>query len=133
MSSLLTRLWDDLLGRAGGPMRLRLILQPAMAAFLAFRAGWKDARDRKTPYLATVVTDRSQRKSLLREGLQDIGKVLIAAVVLDLIYQIVVLHRFYPGETLIVATVLALVPYLLIRGPANRLARRRRDAASAPR
>ena len=31
---------------------------------------------------------------------------------------------FYPGEALIVALLLAFVPYLLIRGPAARIARR---------
>jgi hypothetical protein len=34
---------------------------------------------------------------------------------------------FYPGEALIVALLLAFVPYLLIRGPAERIARRWMD------
>jgi hypothetical protein len=32
-------------------------------------------------------------------------------------------NTLYPGEALIVAIVLAFIPYLLIRGPAARLAR----------
>ena len=45
-----------------------------------------------------------------------------AAVVLDLVYQVVVLRFFYPGEAIIVAMVLALVPYSLVRPVVNRLA-----------
>jgi hypothetical protein len=42
---------------------------------------------------------------------------------LDAIYQIVI-HRFiYPLELLFTATLLALVPYFLLRGPVNRIAR----------
>jgi hypothetical protein len=46
----------------------------------------------------------------------------------------IVLRWFYPGEALIVAFILACVPYLLLRGPVNRMGRRwqRRAAASGP-
>ena len=51
------------------------------------------------------------------------------AIIMDAIYQWIVQKWIYPGELIIVAIVLALVPYLLIRGPVNRIARRfmRRD------
>ena len=39
-------------------------------------------------------------------------------------YQYLVLNTFYPGETLVVALLLAFVPYLLLRGPIERVARR---------
>jgi hypothetical protein len=50
---------------------------------------------------------------------------------MDAIYQFLVLRWFYPGEALVTAFVLAVLPYLLIRGPAARIARHwnRRDAA----
>jgi hypothetical protein len=38
---------------------------------------------------------------------------------LDVIYQLKVNHSIYPGETLMVA--IALAPYLVVRGPINRL------------
>ena len=66
----------------------------------------------------------SSRRELLRESWQDIAKVFLAAVIIDLIYQIMELRWFYPEEALIVATCLALLPYLLLRGPINRIARR---------
>ena len=35
-----------------------------------------------------------------------------------------ILKTFYPGEALIISLVLAFLPYVLIRGPATRIARR---------
>ena len=43
---------------------------------------------------------------------------------MDVIYQFMVLKTFYPAEALIIALMLAFVPYLLIRGPVTRIARR---------
>jgi hypothetical protein len=36
------------------------------------------------------------------------------------VYQLIEFHWVYPGETLIVAIVLAIIPYFLLRGPINR-------------
>ena len=51
---------------------------------------------------------------------------------MDAIYQFIVLRWFYLGEALVTAFVLAVLPYLLIRGPTARIARRwnRRGAAN---
>ncbi len=49
------------------------------------------------------------------------GKVFLVAVVLDLIYQITVLHGIHPFQTLIVAILLALVPCVIVRGIGNRI------------
>ena len=38
MEELFTRFWEDLVGRVGGPMTFRLILQPIMAIIFAIRA-----------------------------------------------------------------------------------------------
>jgi len=61
----------------------------------------------------------------LRSGWKSVGRILILGIVMDVIYQIIVFRRFYPVEALVVAAVLALVPYLLIRGPVTRIARRK--------
>ena len=45
------------------------------------------------------------------------------AVVLDAIYQIVTHKWIYPLELLLTATLLAILPYVLIRGPVTRIAR----------
>jgi hypothetical protein len=48
----------------------------------------------------------------------------LVAATLDAIYQLII-HRFiYPLELLFTATLLALVPYFVLRGPVNRIARR---------
>lgn len=110
--------------RVGGPMTFRLILQPTMATLLAVRAGLKDAREGRPPYLWTLLTDPSQRVDFLLDGWRSIGRVFVLAVIMDLIYELVMGRPFYPLETLIVAIVLAVMPYLLLRGPVNRIARR---------
>ena len=46
------------------------------------------------------------------------------SIALDIIYQIIVHQFIYPLELLFTATLLALVPYFVLRGPANRVARR---------
>jgi len=125
MEELIMRGWEGLVDRVGGPMTFRLILQPLMAALLALRAGLKDAREGRPPYLWTMLTEPAQRVDLLREGWRSVARVFILAVVMDLIYEWVMGRWFYPFETLTVAILLAVVPYVLLRGPVNRLARRR--------
>jgi len=62
---------------------------------------------------------------MLRDGWKSVGWVFLLGVVLDAVYPFIVLRWFYPVEALLVAIILALVPYLLIRGPVNRIARRK--------
>ena len=102
-------------------MTFRLILQPAMALFLAIRSGLKDAKLGNPPYFWTLLTNPAHRRDMLRDGWKSVGKVFVLAVVLDVVYQIIVLHFVYPGEALIVAFVLAIVPYVVLRGLVTRL------------
>jgi hypothetical protein len=127
MDELVLRIWDHLVARVGGPMSFRLVLQPAVAIILAIRAGVHDARAGRPAYFWTILTNPDDRRDLLREGWTAVAKVFLAAVVIDVVYQLVVLRWVYPGEALLVAFLLACVPYLLIRGLANRLARSRRS------
>ena len=124
MHDLLTRFFGNLTGRVGGPMSFRLVIQPLVATFLAVRAGLKDARQGKPIYGWTVFTDPVYRRELLHAGWKDVAKVYVVAVILDCIYQIIVARWIYPGEALVVAAILAILPYLFIRGPVNRIARR---------
>jgi hypothetical protein len=132
MEEMIVRGWTNIVSRFGGPMTFRVILQPAMAALLALIAGLRDARENRPPYLWTLLTDSSQRGDLLRHGWKAIGRVFVLAIIMDTIYQLIVLRWLYPLELLIVAILLAVVPYLLLRGPVNRVASwwyRRRKAA----
>ena len=123
MEELETRMWGDLLARLGGSMTFRLILQPMMAAFFAIHDGLRDAHEKKSAYFWSIVSNPSHRRDLLREGWKAISKVFILAFVLDVVYQYLAFRWFYPGEALMVAFGLAFIPYLLIRGPVNRVAR----------
>ena len=123
MEELFTRLWNDLIGRIGGPMSFRLILQPAMALIFAFRDGLKDAREGRPAYFYSLFTQPENRRRQLREGFKAVSRVFALAIVIDFIYQVIVLRWFYPLQALIVAFVLAFLPYILLRGPVNRIAR----------
>jgi hypothetical protein len=122
MEEILTHLWKVLVGQLHGPLAFRLILQPSVAVILAIRAGLGDARAGRPAYFWAVLMDLDHRKDLLREGWKDVGKIFVLAVVLDVICQLIVFRWLYPGEALLVASVLAILPYLVVRGPVNRIA-----------
>ena len=124
MREILERVWENLIGRSTGPMNFRLIIQPTVAIILAVRAGLADARLGRPAFLWAAVTNPSYRPELLREGWKDIGKVFLFAVILDTIYQLIVQSGVYLGEVVIVATILAIIPYVLVRGPVTRIRRR---------
>jgi hypothetical protein len=123
MSDILQRIVDHLAERVSGPLHFRLFLQPVVAATFAILDGRKDARTGGPAYLWTVFTDPARRPELLRDGWKSVGRVFLLAVIIDAVYQWMAVKFFYPGEALIVATILALVPYLLLRGPASWLFR----------
>ena len=127
MRDMILRALTNLAARVGGPMTFRIILQPLMASIFAFRDGLKDAREGRPPYLWTLITDPSQRVDLIRQGWAAVGRVFILAIVMDVIYQLIVVGWIYPFETLTVSILLAVIPYLLIRGPVNRMVRSRQN------
>lgn len=124
MDDIWMRTVEHLTDRVSGPMKFRLILQPVMATIFAIKSGLNDAKIGKPPYFWALLTDPSHRRDMLKDGWKSVGKVFVLALVLDVVYQIIVLHFVYPGEALIVAFLLAIVPYLLLRGLVTRLARK---------
>jgi hypothetical protein len=123
MNEIFTRIWEDLIGRIGGPMSLRLYLQPTIATIFAIRDGLKDAREGRPAFFWALFTDPAHRREMIRDGWKSVAKVFTMAFILDVVYQVIALRWVYPGEALITAFILAIVPYLLIRGPVNRIAR----------
>jgi hypothetical protein len=121
MEEALRQAWEELFGRVDGPMSLRLIIQPVVATFLAIRAGWTDAREGRPIFFWTVARDPTQTRVMLRNLWRIAGKVFLVALVLDAIYQIIVLHWIHPIQALIVATLLALVPCMVVRAVGNRI------------
>jgi len=121
----LGRLWTDVLDRPGGPMTFRFILQPAMAIIAALRDGFHDARLGRRPYIWALihgVRDSGGRSGRLCEGIVSTARILILGVIMDIIYQWKVLDTFYPGQSAVIAILLAFIPYLLLRGPFERIA-----------
>lgn len=124
MEDLLARIIRNLLGRMDGPLHLRLILQPTVATIFAIRDGWKDGRQGRPAYFWALFASTGLRVEMLRDGWRSVSKVFILACILDTVYQIIVQRWVFPGEVLLVAFILAFIPYLLIRGPVNRITRR---------
>jgi hypothetical protein len=114
---------QHLIDRLNGPLNFRLVVMPTVVTLLALRADWKDAKEGRPAFLGAFIADPVERKRLFRMALKDIGRVFVVAIVLDTVYQLMVFHRVYPGEVLIVAIVCAIVPYVLVRGPITRTAR----------
>ncbi|MGE5668559.1 MAG: hypothetical protein ACM338_10235 [Betaproteobacteria bacterium] len=122
----LVRFWADLLARPMGPFGFRFVLQPVLATLLAFRDGTRDARTRASPYFWSLIHEPTQRRAHVVEALRATAKVLGLGVFLDAMFQVRAFGTFlYPVETLVVVLSLCFLPYVLMRGPADRIARQR--------
>jgi hypothetical protein len=75
------------------------------------------------PYLPAILHGAGGRGARLWEGIVSTARILILGVVMDIVYQLVFLDKFYPTEAAIIAVLLAFVPYALLRGPIGRIAR----------
>jgi len=117
------RVLHNLFARLDGPFHFRIVAQPTMAILFAVIDGARDARAGKPAYFWAVLTTAGHRKELLRDGWGSVGKIFIIASILDIVYQLEVQSAVYLGELLIVAFALAIVPYVVLRGPINRLMR----------
>ncbi len=115
--------WMDLADRSSGPLSFRFILQPLMAGLSALRDGVRDARLRERPYFWALLSEPRARGALLFEGLIATARVLMLGLVMDTIYQWIVLGSFHPTQAAIIAFALAFLPYLFLRGPIARMAR----------
>jgi hypothetical protein len=124
MDDFWTRIATNLADRVSGPMKFRLILQPIMASMFAVIAGLRDARLGKPPYLWSLLSDRAHRLKILQDAWKSVGRVFVLALALDVVYQVVVQHFVYPGEAVLTALVLAIVPYVILRGLVTRLTKK---------
>jgi len=131
MDDVFVRIAENMAARVSGPMKFRLILQPLMASIFATLAGLKDAKAGKPPYFWSLLHDPAHRREMLEDGWKGVGKVFVLALVLDIVYQVVVQHRVYPFEVLLVAFLLAIVPYLVLRGLVTRLAPKGKGSTGA--
>jgi hypothetical protein len=116
------RIWKNIFARLGGPMTFRFLLQPTMATIAALHDGIKDARLGRAPYFWTILHDPEKRVERLREGVVSTARIILLGLGIDAIYQFRVLKTFYPGEAVLIAFLLAFLPYLLLRGAIARIA-----------
>lgn len=123
MHDMWLRISDNLMDRVTGPLKFRLVLQPVMACAYAVIAGLRDAKNGEPPYFWGLVTNPANRTAMIRDGSKSVGKVFILALIMDIAYQLWVQRFVYPGEAVIVAFILAIIPYLVLRGLVTRVAR----------
>jgi uncharacterized membrane protein YdfJ with MMPL/SSD domain len=110
--------------RFSGPMAFRLVLQPVMATILAVIAGRRDARVGAPPYLIELLTHSGHRREMLWDLWRGVGRVFLLAVAMEVAYQFAVTSRVSVVETIGVSVVLAIVPYIVLRGLVNRWVRK---------
>jgi hypothetical protein len=113
----------DIPRRLTGPGRFRFILQPLIAIILGILGGLADARAGRPPYLQGVLFHRGLRSDLLRTGFESVVNLLLMGILLDAVFQWVILGRSHPGAALVLGPVLIVFPYTLGRALSNRLAR----------
>jgi hypothetical protein len=116
------RILENLTSRLDGPLHFRFIFPPLMAVF--FASGTEEETPERAPF--RLFTEPSQRREVLLSAWKSVGKVFVIGLILDAVYQFLELHWFYPGEALLVALILAVLPYFLLRGTVNRLIRGKR-------
>lgn len=110
---------EDLPKRLAGPGRLRFIFQPVMAILLGIRSGREDARLGRPPYLRGLILYRPHRAALLKSSFETLSILLLMGILLDSLFQWVLLGISYPGAALVVGPVLITLPYVLARAVAR--------------
>lgn len=110
-----SRFWDDLLARSGGSTNYRFALQPVIAAIAALHDGISDARLGNDSFFWSRRFDQTHQSDRLYEGLMSIAAVLLLGICTDVIYQLKEQDTFYPAEAAVIAIVLAVVPYCILR------------------
>ncbi len=114
---------EELPQRFTGPGHFRFILQPTFAILLGLRGGLADAKSGNPPYLFGLLFDAQHRRELLRSGLNTIGSLLAAGIILDVVFQLVIYGQVHPGAAVVVGPILICIPYATSRALTNRLAR----------
>ena len=113
----------DIPKRLTGPGRFRFVLQPLVAIVLGILGGLADVRAGRPPYLHALILHRDQRRELAKSGVETVLNLLLMGILLDAIFQWVILGTSHPGAAIVVGPVLTVAPYGVARSLTNRLAR----------
>jgi hypothetical protein len=124
---------EDIPKRLTGPGRFRFLMQPLMAIILGILSGLADARTGRPPYLYGILFHRDLRGDLVKTGFSTIANLLLMGILLDAVFQWIILRTVYPGPALIIGPILIIAPYTVARALSNRLSRQaRKQAAEHP-
>jgi hypothetical protein len=119
--------FEDIPRRLTGPGRFRFVVQPLIAVILGIRGGLADAKVGMPPYLVVVLFHSELRGEVVRSGFRTVINLLLMGILLDAVFQRIILGVSHPGAALVVGPVLIGLPYALARALSNRLARARND------
>lgn len=108
-----------------GPGKLRFIIQPIIAILLGLRDGRADALAGKMPFLLSLVRSKA-RETIAREALKQIAIPLCLAVIMDCIFQYVILRSVLFRSAVAVGAVVIALPYSICRALTNRVVTRSR-------
>jgi hypothetical protein len=114
---------EDIPRRLTGPGRFRFIMQPMMAIILGYLGGLADAKAGRPPYLWGILFHRAHRGEFMRSGFKSVVNLVLAGILLDAVFQRIILGVSHPGAALVVGPVLIVAPYSIARALSNRLAR----------
>jgi hypothetical protein len=115
------RFFEDIPKRLAG--RMRFFLQPALAIFFGWKAGRSDAIEGRSVLLRRLFGGAPERATLVKETIEGIGVLLLMGILLDSVFQWVLLGISYPGAALVVGPVLITFPYAAARAVAHRFGR----------
>ena len=113
---------EDIPKRLAGPGRFRFVMQPLIAIILGVLNGLADARAGKPPYLYGLLFHRNLRSDLVKTGFSTLANLLLMGVLLDVVFQRIILGVAHPVPALIIGPVLIVTPYTIARALSNRLA-----------
>jgi hypothetical protein len=109
------RFFEDLPKRLAGPGRLRFIVQPTLAILLGWKAGRADAKGDRPFLLRRLAHSAAERAALAKETIEGIAVLVLMGILLDSVFQWVLLGTSYPGAALVVGPVLITIPYAAAR------------------
>jgi hypothetical protein len=113
---------EDIPKRFTGPGRFRFILQPLMAITFGVLNGLADARAGRPPYFYGILFHRYLRGDLVKTGFSTLANLLLMGILMDLVFQRIILGVAHPGPALIIGPILIVTPYVIARALSNRLA-----------
>ena len=115
--------WNDVVSRFTGAGRFRFLIQPTVAILLGVIGGKRDATARRPPFFWSIVFREERWKEALKDGFDTINIMLIFGILADIIFQYILFGIVHIIPALLLGPMLITIPYILARGPSNRIFR----------